>query len=187
MQTAQPIETPRLLLRAWVDADLEAFAAMNADPEVMEHMPRVLAREESDALATRFRRSLAERGLGPWAVEIPGKVAFIGFIGLAVPAFDSHFTPCVEVGWRIARAHWGKGYATEGARAALRAGFEELGLDAIVSMTVPANLRSRRVMEKLGMTHDEVDDFAHPLLDPASPLRPHVLYRLTKAQWSAPG
>jgi RimJ/RimL family protein N-acetyltransferase len=175
--------TARLLLRPWVDQDLEPFAAMNADPAVMEHFPAVLGREESDAQAGRIRRHFEEHGFGLWAVELPGEAAFIGFVGLITPRFEAHFTPSVEVGWRIARAWWNRGYATEGARAALAAGFDDQGLAEIVSMTVPGNVRSRRVMEKLGMTWDPADDFDHPLLDPASPLRRHVLYRVDRARW----
>jgi RimJ/RimL family protein N-acetyltransferase len=179
-----PFRTERLLLRPWTDADLDAFAALNADPEVMQHFPGVLARSESDEQAGRIRRHFDEHGFGLWAIELPGVSPFIGFVGLMTPRFEAHFTPSVEVGWRIARAWWSRGYATEGARASIAAGFERLGLDAIVSMTVPANVRSRRVMEKLGMTHDPADDFDHPLLDAASPLRRHVLYRLSRERWA---
>ncbi len=180
-----PIRTDRLLLRDWNDGDLDAFAAMSADPVVMEHYPSVLSREESDATVGRARRHLAERGFGVWAVELPGQAPFIGYVGLVVPRFEAHFTPCVEVGWRLAYAYWNRGYATEGARAALRAGFEELGLEEIVAMTVPANVRSRRVMDKLGMMRDPDGDFDHPRLDEGSPLRRHVLYRLTKRTWAS--
>jgi RimJ/RimL family protein N-acetyltransferase len=178
------LRTERLLLRPWVDEDKEAFAAMNADPAVMQHFPSVLTREESDATVTRILRHFDERGYGMWAVEVVGQASFIGFLGLASPRFEAPFTPCVEVGWRLARAHWDKGYATEGARAAVKAGFEHYGLVQIVSMTVPGNVRSRHVMEKLGMTRDPADDFVHPLIDPANPLAHHVLYRLTKAKWA---
>lgn len=154
---------------------------MNADSAVMEHFPAQLDREQSDAVAARIRAHWAERGFGLFAVEVPGEAPFIGFIGLCVPGFDAPFTPCVEVGWRLASAHWGKGYATEGARAAIRLGFEELALGEIVSMTVPGNVRSRRVMDKLGMTHDPAGDFDHPRVPVGSPLRRHVLYRLRRA------
>lgn len=153
---------------------------MNAVPEVMEHFPSVLTRAESDATVERIQKHFDERGFGVWAIEVPGEDAFVGFVGLMVPAFEAHFTPCVEVGWRLSRAHWGKGYATEGARAALRQGFEELGLTEIVSMTVLANVRSRRVMEKLDMQRDPEDDFDHPRVAEGSPLRRHVLYRLRR-------
>jgi RimJ/RimL family protein N-acetyltransferase len=170
------LRTERLLLRPWRDADLPAFAELNADPEVMRYMPSTLSRADSDALAARIRASFEARGYGPWAVEAEG--AFIGFTGLAHPTFESHFTPCVEVAWRIAKSHWGRGYATEAARAALRAAFVHLGLREVVSFTVPSNTRSIRVMEKLGMRRDLAGDFDHPLLPPGHPLRPHVLYRI---------
>lgn len=144
----------------------------------MEHFPAPLSLAESDAFAAQVRREMDERGFGLWAVEVPGVAPFVGFTGLAVPRFRAHFTPCVEVGWRIAREHWGRGYATEAARAALAHGFAALGLEEIVSFTAAGNLRSRRVMEKLGMTHDPADDFEHPSLPPGHPLRRHVLYRI---------
>ncbi|MBI2895806.1 MAG: GNAT family N-acetyltransferase [Deltaproteobacteria bacterium] len=180
------IRTARLLLRPWRDGDLEQFAAMNADPRVMEHFPSVLSRSESDAAAGRIRSHFEAHGYGLWAIEVPGVADFIGFAGLSRPTFEAHFTPCVEVGWRLAAAHWFHGYATEAARAALRWGFVAHGLAEIVSMTVPANRRSRRVMEKLGMRHDPSDDFDHPRLPEGHGLRRHVLYRLTCAEWRAP-
>jgi len=151
---------------------------MNADPVVMEHFPSTLTRAESDAGVGRIRAHFDSRGFGLWAVEVPGVAPFIGFIGLQVPRFEAHFTPCVEVGWRLAPAHWNRGYATEGAEAALRFGFSELGLSEIVSMTTTANIRSRRVMEKLGMTRDPKDDFENPLVADGSPHKTHVLYRI---------
>jgi ribosomal-protein-alanine N-acetyltransferase len=172
------LETARLRLRRWMPADREPFAAMNADPRVMQYFPAPLSREESDALADRIEAHVDEHGFGLWAVEIPGVTLFAGYVGLAVPRFEAHFTPCVEVGWRLAAAHWGHGYATEGARAAVHFGFATLGLDEIVSFTVPAHVASRRVMERLGMTHNPNDDFDHPLLPHGHPLRRHVLYRL---------
>ncbi len=159
------------------------FAALNADPLVMEHFPAPLHREESDDLADRITVDIDERGWGLWAVEIPGTVAFAGFIGLNPATFDAPFTPAVEVGWRLARAHWGRGYATEGALAALSFGFDELALDEIVSFTNHGNTRSRRVMERLGMLRDPADDFEHPNLPYGDALRPHVLYRLDRARW----
>jgi RimJ/RimL family protein N-acetyltransferase len=143
----------------------------------MEHFPAVLTREESDALATRMEDHFEEHGFGRWAVEIVGVVPFAGFIGLSKPQFEAPFTPCVEIGWRLAANCWGHGYATEGARTVLAFGFEVLKLKEIVSFTVPANLRSRRIMEKIGMTYDPKDDFEHPLLPAGHRLRPHVLYR----------
>jgi RimJ/RimL family protein N-acetyltransferase len=153
---------------------------MNADPRVMEFFQKPLSREESDAMVGRIRDHFAQRGFGLWAVEVPGVADFIGFVGLVVPRFEAHFTPCVEIGWRLAFEHWGHGYATEGARAALDFGFHQLGLEEIVSMTVPANQRSWHVMEKLGMTRSPEDDFDHPLVPEGHPLRRHVLYRLRK-------
>ncbi|WP_041244806.1 GNAT family N-acetyltransferase [Gloeobacter kilaueensis] len=171
--------TERLILRAWRESDLAPFADLNADPQVMEYLPGRLDRQASDAMAGRIREQFAQRGFGLWAVEVPGRADFIGYVGLSVPRFSAPFTPCVEVGWRLAFDYWGQGYATEAARAALACGFERLGLSEIVSFTVPANRRSRRVMERLGMNHSEADDFDHPLLPSGHPLRRHVLYRLS--------
>ncbi len=180
------LRTERLLLRPWQPADRAPFAALNADPEVMRHFPSTLDRAASDALADRAAAAVDERGWGLWAVEVPGTAPFIGFIGLAEPSFSAHFTPAVEVGWRLARAHWGKGYAPEGARAALAYGFQVVGLDEIVSMTTTTNIGSQRVMQKLGMTHDPADDFDHPRV-PAGPLRRHVLYRLSREAFTGGG
>jgi RimJ/RimL family protein N-acetyltransferase len=159
------------------------FAAMSAVPRVMEFFPKVLDRTESDAMTTRVTTHFERRGFGLWAIEVVGAVDFIGFTGLCVTGFDTHFTPCVEIGWRIAYEHWRRGYATEAARAALKFGFQHLRLDEIVSFTVPANLRSRRVMERLGMTHSPADDFDHPNLPEGHHLRRHVLYRLSRRAW----
>ena len=180
MSPPPELTTERLRLRRWRPEDLEPFAAINADPLVAEHFPSLLSRHESDALAARIEAHFAEHGFAQWAVEIPGEAPFAGFIGLSVPRFEAHFTPCVEIGWRLAASCWGRGYATEGAHAALAFGFEALGLEEIVSFTVPANVRSRRVMEKLGMRRDPADDFEHPLLPPGHRLRQHVLYRLAR-------
>jgi len=154
---------------------------LNADAVVMEHFPAPLSRDESDDLADRIEGGLEERGWGLWAVEAPGKAAFVGFVGLNPATFPAPFTPAVEVGWRLAREHWGHGFATEGARAAIDFGFDTLALDEIVSFTVPANTRSRRVMDRLGMHHDPADDFDNPIVPPGDPLRLHVLYRLERA------
>lgn len=172
------LSTERLRLRTWCAEDLPPFAEMNADPAVMEHFPQTLTHAESDQLAARIGDHLAEHGFGLWAVEVPGVAPFIGFVGLAVPRFEAHFTPCVEVGWRLARPHWNQGYATEGARAAVAHAFGTLGCQELVSFTVPENRGSRRVMEKLNMSHDPADDFDHPALPVGHPLRRHVLYRL---------
>lgn len=174
------LRTERLLLRRWRAADRAPFAALNADPRVVEFLPGPLSRAESDALAARIDALVAQHGFAPWAVEVPGEVPFAGFVGLAVPAFEAAFTPCVEIAWRLAASCWGRGYATEAARAALAFGFEHLGLAEIVAFTVPANLRSRRVMERLGMTHDPADDFDHPALPAGHALRRHVLYRAVR-------
>lgn len=148
----------------------------------MEHFPYRLTREQSDAFVARIERSFEERGHGLWAVEVVGGAPFIGFVGLAYHDFPAHFTPAVEVGWRLARGHWGRGYATEAARASLRFGFDELGLDEIVSMTYRGNLRSIAVMERIGMTRDPADDFEHPNLPPGHRVRPHVLYRAQRRE-----
>ena len=181
--TPPEIRTARLLLRGWKDADRPPFAAVNADPAVMEHYPSPLSRAESDALADRIEAHFARHGFGLWAVEIPGVAPFAGYLGLSRPSFQAHFTPCVEIGWRLARDFWGKGYATEGARAVLSFAFGRLGLDEVVSFTVPANLRSRRVMERIGMIHSPSDDFDHPLLPEGHRLRRHVLYRIARASF----
>lgn len=178
MSEAPTIETPRLILRNWQDSDRAPFAKMNADPRVMEFFPAPLTRQQSDALVAKIETHFRKHGFGPYAAELRPKGTFVGFIGLSVPSFHAHFTPCVEIGWRLARTVWGQGLATEGAQAALKYGLDTLGLKEIVSFTVPANLRSRRVMEKLGMTHDPAEDFDHPQLPPGHPLRRHVLYRL---------
>ena len=168
----------RLLLRQWRPEDREPFAAMNADPRVMEFFPSTLTREESDAVADRLQETIDAHGFGFWAVEIPGVTPFAGFIGLTAPRFDAHFTPCVEIGWRLARQFWNHGYATEGAQAALAFGFHDLKLSEIVAFTVPTNVRSRRVMEKLHMRYDPSEDFDHPRIAEGHPLRRHVLYRI---------
>jgi len=178
------LATERLLLRPWKDEDLPAFAAMNNDPDVMAFMPKRLSREESDATAERIRNQIETAGWGLWALEVTGFAPFAGFVGLSAPRFKAHFTPCVEVGWRLAKTYWGKGYATEAGRAVIAYGFDTLGLSQIVSFTTPGNWRSRAVMERLGMRHDPRDDFDHPALETGHPLRQHVLYRLTKASWA---
>jgi RimJ/RimL family protein N-acetyltransferase len=174
------LQTARLRLRRWRPTDAEPFAAMNADPRVMEYFPKLLTCEESDTLIARIEERFERSGFGLWAVEVIETSQFAGFIGLSVPHFEAHFTPCTEIGWRLAAKVWGRGLATEGARAVVDFGFESLGLDQIVSFTTVANIRSRRVMEKLGMTHDPADDFAHPLLPAGHPLERHVLYRINR-------
>lgn len=177
------LRTDRLLLRRWLASDRVPFAALNADPTVTEYLPTVLSRQESDAFIARAESHFDQHGFGLWAVEVPGVAPFAGFLGLSMPRFDAHFTPSVEIGWRFGAEHWGRGYATEGARAVLAFGFEMLELEEIVSFTVPVNARSRRVMEKIGMTHDPVDDFDHPSLPDGHRLRRHVLYRIARRNW----
>jgi len=174
------LATERLILRPWREEDLPAFAMLNADPRVVEFLPKRLERAESDALAERIAAHFRRHGFGVWAVEVPGVASFIGFAGLAVPGFEAHFTPCVEVGWRLAFAHWGRGYATEAARRVLAHAFGPLGRAEIVSFATRDNRRSRAVMERLAMRYDPADDFLHPALSADHPQRPHVLYRLDR-------
>jgi RimJ/RimL family protein N-acetyltransferase len=176
--TPPSIKTDRLILRRWLDQDLEPFAALNNDPEVMRFFPALQDRAQSVALIERTEQSFAQNGFGLWAVEEQSSGELIGFVGLASPKFEAHFTPCVEVGWRLAKKFWGKGYAQEAARAAVQDGFDRLGLTEIVSFTSTLNLPSIKVMERLQMTRDPADDFAHPNLAADSPLSLHVLYRL---------
>ncbi len=179
------LRTARLLLRCWRPEDRDPFARLNADPKVVEYLPGTLSRAESDALVDRIEAGWAQDGLGLWAVEVPDGAPFVGFVGLNRAQFAAPFTPAVEVGWRLAPTAWGHGYATEAGRASLEFGFDTHHLGEIVSFTARGNQRSRRVMERLGMHHDPSDDFEHPNVAPASPLRAHVLYRLDRAAWSA--
>ena len=176
------LETERLILREWRDSDKAPYAALNGDPEVMEHFPSTLTPAQSDEMVDRMRATWAERGYGLWAVEVKATGAFIGFIGLSSPGWEAHFTPAVEVGWRLAKSAWGHGYAPEGAVAALEFGFSHVDLprDEIVSFTTEGNTNSRRVMEKIGLTRDPADDFDHPLL-PDWAGRRHVLYRISRS------
>ena len=174
------IRTPRLLLRSWRETDLPAYAALNADAEVRRWFPGTLTRAESDAQAARLQAHIAAHGFGLWAVEVPGVQPFVGFVGLQHIRFAAPFTPAVEAGWRLARKHWGRGYATEAARAALAHGFGPLALPEVVAFAVPGNLASRRVMERIGMRHDPADDFDHPGMPEGTPLRRHVLYRAAR-------
>jgi RimJ/RimL family protein N-acetyltransferase len=171
------IKASRLILREWRDSDLDAFAALNADPRVREFFPSVLTRAESAASIERMRAHAAEHGFGFWCIEVPGVADCVGMCGLANAYFEAPFTPCVEIGWRLAHEHWGHGYASEAAQAALDHGFLTLHLPEIVAFAVVANARSRRVMERIGMTYNPADDFDHPALPPGHPLRRHVLYR----------
>jgi RimJ/RimL family protein N-acetyltransferase len=179
------IVSDRLLLRPWVPADREPFAAMNSDPEVMEHFPSTLSSSDSDKLVEQIRDGFEQNGFGLWALELADDGRFIGFTGLSVPGFEAPFTPTVEVGWRLARWAWGNGYATEAATAAIEFGFSEAALGEVVSFTSVQNTRSQAVMQRLGMTREPVDDFEHPAIAPGHRLRPHVLYRLSRQQWRA--
>ena len=179
------VETERLLLREWRESDKAPYAALNGDPEVMEHFPSTLTPEQSDEMVERMRTTWEQRGYGLWAVEVKATGTFIGFIGLSSPGWEAHFTPAVEVGWRLAKEAWGHGYAPEGALAALDFGFANVDLprDEIVSFTTEGNTKSRRVMEKIGLTHDPADDFDHPLL-PDWAGRRHVLYRISRSAFA---
>lgn len=179
------LQTERLILRPWRHSDFNPFAAINCDPRVMRHFPSVLSRDESNAMVAVIQAHFETHGFGFWAVEAPGVADLIGMIGLSIPRIQAPFMPCVEVGWRLGYPHWSKGYATEGARAAIQFGFEALQLNEILAFTVPANTASRRVMNKLGMHHCPDDDFDHPRLPPGHPLQRHVLYRLPKSDWQA--
>ncbi len=179
------IETERLLLRPWRGADCAAFAELNADPEVMAHFPRLLSRGDSDAMIGRIQDHFGRHGYGFGAVERKSDGALIGMAGLNRAVFDAPVCPCVEVGWRMARAHWGHGYATEAARAWLGWGFGTLGLDEIVAFVVPANLRSQAVTSRLGMRRDSQRDFDHPALPEGDALRRHWLFALGRHGWAA--
>jgi RimJ/RimL family protein N-acetyltransferase len=174
--------TSRLRLRQWTDPDRAPFAALNADPLVMRHFPALLSRDQSDALMESFSQRLRADGYGLWALELRATGEFIGFAGLTAPRWKAAFTPCTEVGWRLARTAWGQGYATEAGNAALETAFGPASLPEVVSFTTPGNVRSIRVMERLGMKRDPSEDFDHPLVTDG-PLRRHVLYRLSRADW----
>jgi RimJ/RimL family protein N-acetyltransferase len=177
------VETPRLRLRHWQTSDNEAFAALNADPKVMEFFPKMLARAESDNIIGILQAHIDRRGYGFWAAELRATGEFIGFIGIQVPRAALPFAPCVEIGWRLAHAHWGRGYATEGAKASLQVGFGALELEEIVAFTAFHNERSLNVMRKLGMTEDG-ETFEHPNVPTGHPLRVHRLYRLKREAWA---
>jgi RimJ/RimL family protein N-acetyltransferase len=177
-------ETERLRLRQWLPTDHEPFSALNADPRVMEFFPAPLDRAASDTMADRCESLIAERGWGFWAAETKDTHEFIGFIGLHIPIPELPFSPCVEIGWRLAFQYWGKGFATEAAHGALRVGFGSLELLEIVSFTSVFNLRSRSVMRRLGM-QETSETFEHPNVPVGSPLRQHCLYRLSRMQWLA--
>jgi RimJ/RimL family protein N-acetyltransferase len=174
------IETPRLILRGWRDEDYEPFAALNADPEVMRHFPATHTRSESDALANMNRMHIDDHGWGLWAVERKLDQAFLGFVGLANPRLPNPMHGQTEIGWRLAQHAWGRGYASEAARASLDFGFNELGLAEIISFTATENLRSQAVMQRIGMTHRPDRDFDHPSLPKGHRLERHVLYAISR-------
>lgn len=180
MTSTLDLRTDRLLLRRWLPSDRAVFAEINSDPLVTEFLPCPLSRQESDRMVDRVEAHFAKHGFGLWAVEIPGVAPLAGFIGLNVPHYETPFMPCIEIGWRLAARHWQRGYATERARAALHFAFNSLQADEIVAFTVPHNIRSRRVMDKLGMQYSVGDDFDHPLVAEGHPLRRHVLYRIKR-------
>jgi len=178
---APRLKSERLLLREWVSSDEEPFMALNRDPHVMELFPNLLTPEESAQFITRSKNLLAEKKFGLWAVETQDSKEFIGFIGLNEPTWDAHFTPCIEIGWRLAKKFWGRGFATEGARRVLEYAFDDLKLQEVVSFTSPLNQRSIKVMEKIGMKRNRTEDFDHPKVEKGHRLERHVLYRLKQA------
>ena len=181
------VRTERLLLRGWRAADRTDFAAMNVDPLVVQQLLGPLSRDESDAFVDRIAACWRERGYGLWAVERCDVGRFVGYVGLWPAVFEAPFTPAVEVGWRLAAPEWGNGFATEAGRAALTFGFEVVGLDEIVSFTAVTNVRSWRVMQRLGMQREPAGDFEHPRVPVGHPLRPHVLYRLSRERYARLG
>lgn len=181
------LDTPRLRLRPWRDTDLDPLAALCADPAVMRHFPAPLSRAESAAALTRWQAHFAAHGFGPWALERRDDGRLVGLTGLLRVGFAAPFAPTVEIAWRLARDQWGQGLAREAARAALAGAFERLALPEVVAFTVPHNTASRRVMQAIGMHRDAAGDFEHPSLPVGHPLRPHVLYRLARADWLARG
>ena len=179
----ETIQTERLILRPWKKEDLASLQSLNQDPRVMEYFPSLKSYKESLEEYNRIKEDFKKEGFGLWAVSLIGGADFIGFIGLHRVKFTEHFTPAVEIAWRLMADYWGKGYATEGAMACLKYGFETLHLDEIVSFTTPLNKRSIAVMERIGMSRDPKDDFDHPKLPKGHPLRRHVLYRLQANEW----
>ena len=174
------MKTQRLHLRTWQDSDLAPFCKLNEDTRVMAHFPKPLTEDETKSVIQRIQTHFETHGFGLWAVTVNDTQEFIGYVGLNIPHFEAHFTPCVEIGWRLSANHWGKGYATEAAQTVLKYAFETLKLNEIVSFTVPKNTRSIRVMEKIGMKRDFNGDFMHPKLPPTHPLAMHILYRISQ-------
>lgn len=182
---ASPVElrTPRVLLRQWKDSDMDAWATMNADPQVRRYFAATLNRAEAQGEADRIRASIAQRGWGMWALEVPGVHAFAGFVGLNLPGYEAPWMPAVEIGWRLAPGAWHQGYATEGAVAALDFAFTHLQLPQVVALSVPTNTPSHQVMERIGMARDPGADFDHPRVPVESDLRRHILHRIAPEQW----
>ena len=178
------IATERTLLRPWRESDREPFARINADPDVMRHFPSTLSRKASDDLFDLLESARQERGFGIWAIELPGVAPLVGFVGLHEATFEAKFTPCIEIGWRLDAPYWGRGLAFEASRAALAEGFAALGVDEILAWTAAGNVRSRVLMDRLGMVRDEAKDFDHPRIPAGDPLRAHVLYRLSSEAFS---
>ncbi len=179
----ESLHTQRLTLRRWSQSDVEPFAEMNFDSEVMEFFPKTLSLEESVDLIRKIEEHFEKNGFGLWAVEIKTTKEFIGFVGLSIPSFEAHFMPCIEIGWRIKRSAWGNGYATEAAKKVVEDGFTRVGLSEIVSFTSILNQRSIKVMERIGMNRDLAGDFLHPLVADESHLKAHILYRLSQCNW----
>ena len=177
------LHTERLLLRTWQPADLPGFAALNADPQVMRHFPSVMSRAQSDAMARRMQAHFVQHGFGYWVLERREQPGLIGVLGLQRVNFDAAFTPAVEIGWRLQQAHWRQGYALEAATAVLACAFAQVQLAELLAFTVPANLPSQALMQRLGMQRNPHDDFDHPLLPEGHPLRRHLLYRLSRDNW----
>lgn len=177
------LRTERLIMRRWRGADREPFAALNADPQVMEHFPALLSRAESDALVDRIEAGFEADGYGFWALEIAATGEFIGLTGLSPVNFAAPFAPAVEMAWRLTRTAWGHGYATEAALRALGYAFDDAHIDEVVSFTSVLNVRSQAVMRRIGMSRDPSGDFEHPLVPEGHRLRRHVLYRITAVRW----
>jgi RimJ/RimL family protein N-acetyltransferase len=184
MTDSVSLRTKRLILRRWMAKDIEPFAAINADPEVMRHFPSTLTLDQTKSFVAAVEAHFENEGFGLWATDLVETGEMIGFVGLSIPRFEAHFTPCVEIGWRLAHKHWGCGYAPEAAHEVLNDAFNRLKLEEIVSLTATVNSNSMRVMEKIGMKRDPADDFDHPRLDEGHHLRRHVLYRINASDFA---
>lgn len=177
------LTTDRLILRTWQASDFEPMCEINQDPTAMEFFPSTQDRKQTSQLIEKIEQHYQQYGYTLYAVELKDSGGFIGFVGLLTPQFEAHFTPNTEIGWRLSAKHWGKGYAPEAAKAVLDFAFNQLNLPEVVSFTSKLNLRSIRVMEKIGLHHDANDDFDHPNLDANDPLAHHVLYRLKYSEY----